>query len=203
MKPSSNVSGIYALVAALVMVLFTEMQAIAATYTYSGNDLFDIYGHNHAPINASVDLNCVGPCAAGTYSVDFGITYVVLGIEYFNFYYPGFPGALADGYLTLDSSGLVVDWNLSIFYPGIFGAITTSGDIFDTCAGGSCSGLGPPNNSNPGTWTSPIASPTALPTALPLFASGLGALGLLGLRRRRRANHQSSFATALSRRTWQ
>jgi hypothetical protein len=37
-----------------------------------------------------------------------------------------------------------------------------------------------------GTWTVTI-SETPLPAALPLFASGLGALGLLGWRRKRKA----------------
>ena len=38
---------------------------------------------------------------------------------------------------------------------------------------------------DPGTWTGPTATP--VPSALPLFASGLGALGLFGWRRKRKA----------------
>jgi hypothetical protein len=41
---------------------------------------------------------------------------------------------------------------------------------------------------NPGTWTTgAISAATPLPAALPLFATGLGGLGLLGWRRKRKA----------------
>ena len=42
------------------------------------------------------------------------------------------------------------------------------------------------NSNNPGVWSGPLWS-TPLPAALPLFATGLGALGLLGWRRKRKA----------------
>jgi hypothetical protein len=42
------------------------------------------------------------------------------------------------------------------------------------------------SNSDPGTWSTSVTA-TPLPAALPLFASGLGALGLLGWRRKRKA----------------
>ena len=38
---------------------------------------------------------------------------------------------------------------------------------------------------NPGTWTTPV-TPTPLPAALPLFAGGLGVMGLLGWRKKRK-----------------
>ena len=43
------------------------------------------------------------------------------------------------------------------------------------------------NFGSPGTWTSPIANATPLPAAGPLFATGLGALGLLGWRRKKKS----------------
>src|SRR5262245_3699413 len=42
------------------------------------------------------------------------------------------------------------------------------------------------NDSNPGTWTTGVET-VPLPAALPLFATGLGALGLLGWRRKKKA----------------
>ena len=61
------------------------------------------------------------------------------------------------------------------------------GEIVECTIAGSCSvGLlvDVGRNFNPGTWAS---SETPLPAALPLFATGLGALGLLGWRRKRKA----------------
>ena len=45
-----------------------------------------------------------------------------------------------------------------------------------------------------GSWTKVQVNPTPLPAALPLFATGLGALGLLGWRRKRK--HAASVAAA-------
>jgi hypothetical protein len=61
------------------------------------------------------------------------------------------------------------------------------GEIVECTVAGSCSvdllvDVG--RNLNPGTWAS---SETPLPAALPLFATGLGALGVIGWRRKKKA----------------
>jgi hypothetical protein len=60
------------------------------------------------------------------------------------------------------------------------------------CTGTTCQSSGPLIVGDPdavGTWSVAVAQ-TPLPTSLPLFATGLGALGLLGWRRR----HSSAIA---------
>jgi hypothetical protein len=97
--------------------------------------------------------------------------------------------------LSLTSANSMID---SPFFP-VLSILPTSLPgpanvfIFDTSGtvelfgsgigGGWCAGVGcGTDNGNMGTYTE-----TPLPTALPLFATGLGALGLLGWRRKRKA----------------
>ena len=47
-------------------------------------------------------------------------------------------------------------------------------------------GTGSPDSFSDVSWVTSTIAPTPLPAALPLFASGLGALGLLGWRRKRK-----------------
>jgi hypothetical protein len=56
------------------------------------------------------------------------------------------------------------------------------------CTGVSPLGMGDGNAGLPSSWSvSMTQNATPLPTALPLFATGLGALGLLGWRRKRKS----------------
>jgi hypothetical protein len=61
--------------------------------------------------------------------------------------------------------------------------ITTGGTIFNSGIGFWCAGV----NCNDDQGTSSVWSETPLPAALPLFATGIGGLGLLGWRRKRKA----------------
>ena len=125
---------------------------------------------------SSADLfsTITGP-GPGTYPLPFG--------------YPSGAGfnaslTLVDGAIT----GWDLDWN--------YHATTTSIDV-STSSGGDAAGKGSygvgseGSNDTPGTWAcedcDPTPAETPLPAGLPLFATGLGALGLLGWRRRRKA----------------
>ena len=91
--------------------------------------------------------------------------------------------------LTL-SNGLVTDWNIGggLSYSMVYNysiSTTAAGDVvrynnwFSDDSHFSYLGTAPP-----GVWTG--GSSTPLPAALPLFATGIGVLGLLGWRRKRK-----------------
>jgi hypothetical protein len=89
------------------------------------------------------------------------------------------------------STGAIIDWAILVY--SSHGSATAT--IQTTNSGDSTTSLGPTtlvsasNSGAPGTWSASnsAASATPLPAALPLFAGGLGALGLLGWRRKRKA----------------
>jgi hypothetical protein len=115
--------------------------AAATTYLYTSNELgnssFDDY------LTASVDLNCAGPCAEGTYHYSSDITSYSLsayaGPNPVNFlvfsFISGTPGVDGnfdstpyDNYLTLDSAGLVTSWFLRLKEHSSLWGLTTSGN---------------------------------------------------------------------------
>ena len=69
--------------------------------------------------------------------------------------------------------------NLQLLATYSFAAVGTSGDVFW--------GLDSAHPPLVGTWEIVGSATTPLPAALPLFATGVGALGLLGRRRKRKA----------------
>ena len=86
---------------------------------------------------------------------------------------------------NVPSSDPLTDLSASEVFVGIFMPV-------DPCFSGSvCHRSGPivafSTGTDVGTWDVTIQAATPLPAALPLFATGLGALGLLGWRRKRRA----------------
>jgi hypothetical protein len=87
-----------------------------------------------------------------------------------------------------NSSGVIVSWYVYLF--GVDGGeiLTANSPLYnvyeDFVAGGGGSSWYAYNSSAPGTWS---VTTTPIPAALPLFASGLGVLGLLGWRRKRKA----------------
>jgi hypothetical protein len=92
--------------------------------------------------------------------------------------------------IQTSAAGAIISWSISLRASG--GPWT--GMIQTTSSGDSTSSLGPTtlisasNSGAPSMWsvTDPPAT-TPLPAALPLFAGGLGTLGLLGWRRKRKA----------------
>jgi hypothetical protein len=100
-----------------------------------------------------------------------------------------------------DAAGKIVNWNIGIL-PNVSFKQTFDWVIFSnldliayhyTCPLQSCSqladfqiaGIGTNTPLHLGSWSDPIVTP--LPATLPLFASGLGALGLIGWWRKRKA----------------
>jgi hypothetical protein len=92
--------------------------------------------------------------------------------------------------IQTSNTGAIINWAILVY--SSYGPWT--GMIQTNNSGDSTSSLGPTtlisasNSGAPGTWSvSDPPSATPLPAALPLFAGGLGALGLLGWRRKRKA----------------
>ncbi|MGA7790657.1 MAG: VPLPA-CTERM sorting domain-containing protein, partial [Xanthobacteraceae bacterium] len=93
--------------------------------------------------------------------------------------------------ISTDAVGDITSWLLTADIPGSYYLIRTSNlavtdGVFDVGTFGTIDntlneGF---NTEDTGVWT---PSTTPLPAALPLFASGLGAIGLLGWRRKRKA----------------
>jgi hypothetical protein len=198
---------------ALATVFMAITQAGAATYTYTGVYSPGNDGNNYYA-SAAVDLSCAGPCSSGIYTEGGTLTSFTLSIDgpspsnapvfsisssdlnYISSADPtlfGFPS-----YLTLSNvGGVITITNWSVFAdttgdPALNFAIYTIGNdpinfTQDYYADGSISSG--TLNANPGVWTGPgitSATATPLPAALPLFAGGLGVMGLLARRRKRK-----------------
>jgi hypothetical protein len=87
----------------------------------------------------------------------------------------------------------MTDFNIHVLWPEVFQLPSISGFVVGNSPISGCAplewcfGINTPGESNGvGLWTYSLSA-TPLPAALPLFASGLGALGLLGWRRKRKA----------------
>ena len=180
----------------------------ATVYTYTGNpytfiqDLDPPAGtyNNSEKITGSFTVN--NPLGANLNLVD--ITGPVQSFSFFdgrntitdqNF-------TFADFVVSTDASGALTAWNIDVrignFDPQQLrikissttndAAITAACVTFDN--NGACTGFNPDeglvDHGENGVWTSSTPSAVPLPAALPLFASGLGALGLLGWRRKRK-----------------
>jgi hypothetical protein len=92
--------------------------------------------------------------------------------------------------IQTSNTGAIIDWtilaSISNAYANITVATSSSGDL--TSSLGPTTFISASNGFAPGTWSaSDPPSATPLPAALPLFAGGLGALAMLGWRRKRRA----------------
>jgi hypothetical protein len=105
----------------------------------------------------------------------------------------GYPsGAAFNASLTL-FDGAITGWDLSWFF-----ASGATGEALTTASGGDSASKFVENtsvsgsNDTPGAWAcedcDPTPAETPLPAGLPLFTTGLGALGLLGWFRKRKAS---------------
>jgi hypothetical protein len=117
-----------------------------------------------------------------------------------------FPAIVSDFSITFNDTGNglldfseitsfsgVTDLTISVLLPEVFQLPSISGFVVGNSPITNCStdlwcfGINTPNASHGvGQWSYSLSA-TPLPAALPLFASGLGALGLLGWRRKRKA----------------
>jgi hypothetical protein len=182
-------------------------QSSATTYTYigtpdSGTSLFD------AKVTASVDLNCAGPCGAGTYQFSSGISSFSLGISSYggvfdSFLTVGGPGVDLWGhseYLTLDGLGHVTNWffflqkaNLTIV---TLGKDTTDqysqphGNYLDF--GTTKVGYDLVDINQPGTWTTPHIAAVPEPSTWAMMILGFAGVGFMAYRRK----NQPSFRAA-------
>jgi hypothetical protein len=161
----------------------------AVTYSYVG-DTFTTFGAQGVP-PSNAEAAFAGKYISGEFTVA-----APLGADFNGLVTPiqfAFSGALVP--LTSPSSysfdiqtndaGAIIDWMISI--QENIGPSSMS--ISTSNAGDSSSSLGPTtliegSNSAPGTWS---VTSTPLPPTLLLFATGLGALGLFGWKRRRSA----------------
>jgi hypothetical protein len=184
-------------------VVFNGAHANAATlYTYSGNN-FSVFGGTSFDMTMSVSgsftmANPLPPNQSGA------IFFTPLSFSFSN----GLAtvtnqnAGLAIFQVETDGSGNILGWNIQVaagdtdipggqidgiesLFVADVGTLTlcTARSSIGTCISEVTEfGL----TASLGTWSSALVT-TPLPTTLPLFATGLGALGLLGWRRKRKA----------------
>ncbi len=173
-------------------------QSSAATYTYTGNidastSFFDAY------VTASVDLNCSGPCAAGTYqfssnissfslatvssggTFDAGLTVAGQGVNTLGY----------SDYLVLNGSGQVSNW-FFLLQAGNLEIMTLGNDLnyqyqytstldYATTLGG----FTLVDINQPGTWAAPPnISAVPEPSTWAMMILGFAGIGFMAYRRK-------------------
>jgi hypothetical protein len=178
--------GLAIVCAAALSAMLPASSRADTIYTYTGNVFvsasspYTITDSVSGWIDLSAPLgNSVGPLTITP--VSFSFSDGVQTITNNNAASVGF-----DAFVT-NAFGVIVNWDIGL--SGVVGTITSinglGGDlIFDRGTQGSVGSiLRGLNGDSPGTWS---VSTTPIPAALPLFASGLGAMGLLGWWRKRK-----------------
>ena len=182
-------------------------QSSATTYTYIGTvdpwtSMFD------AQVTASVNLNCAGPCGAGTYQFSSGISSFSLGTSSYGGVFDSVitTGGLGvdplgySDYLTLDDSGQVTNWffflhkgNLTIL---TLGRDTTDqysqphGNYLDFAT--TKAGYELVDINQPGIWTTPQISAVPESSTWAMMILGFAGVGFMAYRRK----NQPSFRVA-------
>jgi PEP-CTERM motif len=183
-----------------VAVILSVVQASAVTYTYTGNP--DPTRFNKS-ITAIVNLNCVGPCAAGDYIegaglISFSLTSFANLILSTASTDTGYTNDGYINYLVLNGSGDVTRWlliarnNTQAGQPLLYTLGNDSGPPSNcNCGTQDYAEFTNPSTvylfvvNNPGVWTAESVSSAPVPATLPLFAGGLGVVGFFARRKRR------------------
>ena len=181
-----------ALVVGAALSALAAASASAATYDYMGNPFSSSsspYSDSDA-VTGTVTLSSPLPDNASLFTpsvVSYQFTDGVQTITPTDNYFASFA-------FSTDLTGAITAWIVNLCSDlsctGNGNQITTisfgPSPNFSTDSVILASGASANNTDNPGVWSS-AAVATPLPAALPLFVSGLGALGLLGWRRKRKA----------------
>ncbi len=201
------------LLGALCALLPTVSSATTYTYTEgSATDIVPSFSFTTSLTGAALDNLAPNTDITGTVSA---FTFEPRGVPPEDNFGFALGGPFGSSYFNVSSGptvligtnalGQITAWNISevIFasYPAVPGEIP--GDFFCTYSAGTATGggslsltqdhdaglCGAGKTSAVGTFAgdSGVAAATPLPAALPLFATGLGALGLLGWRRKKKA----------------
>jgi hypothetical protein len=180
------------LLSCAMLCAITVSSANAETYDYTGHGFTSVSSPYTASDFVAGSMSFTSPLADNlsniqvapdSFSFSDGFQTVTLGTSS-NFSF----------FVSTDASGHITGWNIEVFANAcaiadncIIETNTNSPnaqDIGEIAFPDGSIGSGSVTN-DPGTWI-PV-TPTPLPAALPLFAAGLGALGLLGWRRKRTA----------------
>jgi hypothetical protein len=183
-----NRLGMSVVVAAALSAMLPAPSSAATIYTYTGNPFNNVTGVYSNSDSVSGWFELASPLGGGT-----ALTDITANVEAF---------AFTDGFQTLttgvsintlligtDIFGVPNVWNIDLIDDLTGAEITSCGVASDCGTVGRDTAFGANDvgaasvRDDPGSWS---VSTTPLPAALPLFASGLGALGLLGWRRKRK-----------------
>ena len=171
----------------LASVMVSAIPANADTiYTYTGNVFTLATGPYTTSDFVTLTFDLPSPLAAGLFDHFFTPTSYTIsdGVQTYT-------AANSTGSFSVTTTNLtaqILHWDMlvsNIVNGSDFIRTTDGGDIGTFITAGGSVVLG--DNTRPGTWTQSSGVVTPLPAALPLFAGGLGALGLLGWRRKRKA----------------
>jgi hypothetical protein len=191
-----------ALVCAVAGIMLGMSQAGAVTYNYLGNPDDGLYGGTVGNyMTATVDVACVGICD-GEYNKPAGnggpLTSSSSLISYSMTVHNSAGNEIIsrssgdgnitsyDGSYIVFDNGVVTHWELFLYDLSTYASYQSSGHGYYNSDGDYQGQAGLVSLNHPGVWTLAAAA-TPLPAALPLFASGLGALGVIGWRRKRKA----------------
>jgi hypothetical protein len=166
------------------MALFGVSHAAATTYTYTGNDFTNVTSPFTTsdsisgtltfatPLGPNLSNQAVTPTSFSfTDGEDTFTNLNATGTLFINFY-TNSAGVPTHWYIVIDTANAEMFTNYNHNgNAGDEGAINFTTEAY--------------NSQDPGSFS---VSTTPLPAALPLFATGLGAMGLLGWRRKRKAS---------------
>ena len=210
---SKLVAGVLA--GALPVCFYVDQARAVTVYTYTGNNFLGIINNTPPDGTYTTSMNVTGSFTLqNALSANLPFSNIIADVLGFSFSdgrntITNLNATSINGFLIgTNALGNINAWQIILIhndatYPNVVGAqsrsIGTNNNGVDVGAISECIQVIPlsgcviqTDQANisqvPGTWSS-VTTPSAvpLPAALPLFAGGLGALGLLGWRRKRKA----------------